>query len=93
MADRTAAAMFAMLFESIASDKPLDAKKIWSLTSEYDFSPYQMGCDRALEKLGLLWKCHSKQCLEENDGYPIQVYGTAVTCKECGSSKEEKCSS
>ena len=57
MADRTSARIFAMVFEHLAEeasdrDKAM-AKRLWALTGEFDFSPYQMYCDEALEKLGL----------------------------------------
>lgn len=57
MADRSSASLFAMIFESLASGKPPTAEAIWAMTRGYDFSPYQMECDGALKKLGLLWVC------------------------------------
>ena len=84
MADRSAAALFGMLFNHLAGKKPLDPETIWSLSQGYDFSPIQMGCDDALKKLGLLWVCRSEQCLANNDDYGVHVYGPNSRCRECG---------
>lgn len=58
MADRTSAALFAEIFDVLASDEPMDrkalARRFYELSQGYDFSPSQMGCDEALTKLGLL---------------------------------------
>ena len=58
MADRTSAGIFADIFEFLAAtaDDPRTkafAEKMWEQSRAYDFSPYQMGCDEALLKLGL----------------------------------------
>lgn len=57
MSDRTSAEIFSMIFEMLA-ENPTDehkkmAKKIWPQRNHYDFSDYQMGCDKALIILGL----------------------------------------
>lgn len=65
MADRTSAALFASIFDHMAGfnkngprtqptrrDRAF-ALEIWKQLGEYDFSYYQMGCDDALEILGL----------------------------------------
>ena len=62
MADRTSAALFAMIFNLLAKEQePLDrkaaARDLWKESFKYDFSPYQMECDSALIKLGLAVKC------------------------------------
>jgi len=52
-----------------------------------DFSPYQMECDAALEKLGLLWKCYSAECCPAGkDQEPSYNYGIAPSCYTCGAS-------
>jgi hypothetical protein len=60
MADRTSAGLFGKIFELLAKN-PSDehkqmAKEIWPMTSEYDFSEYQMYADDALLTLGLAKK-------------------------------------
>ncbi|MDP3767565.1 MAG: hypothetical protein Q8S13_06090 [Dehalococcoidia bacterium] len=71
MADRSSAALFADIFEALASDKPLDrkalAERFWDKTGGYDFSPYQMDCDKALIKLGLATKCRRCKCIRYRD--------------------------
>lgn len=83
MADRTSASLFATLFEHLAHGKALDVKKLWDMTRGCDFSPYQMGCDAALQDLGLMWIC--KPCPENE---VTNNYGPDVcACTECGSPK------
>ena len=57
MADRTAAAIFGSVFELLAEQPDnrsrVMAKKLMKLTRMYDFNPYQMECDDALDKLGI----------------------------------------
>lgn len=58
MSDRSSAALFAEVFKYLAEQpqtKERDefAEKMWDLTGNYDFSPYQIGEDDALIKLGL----------------------------------------
>lgn len=57
MADRTSAEIFSMMFEMLAENPTEEhkkmAKKLWPKRMHYDFSDYQMGCDKALLKLGL----------------------------------------
>lgn len=61
MADRTSAGLFADIFCHLAGEKDQTpherdvtfARWLWEQTRKYDFSPYQMGCDEALETLGL----------------------------------------
>lgn len=65
MADRTTAALFADFFIYLAGIrdpknpvKPTQreiefAHELWKKIGDYDFSPYQMSCDRALRKLKL----------------------------------------
>ena len=36
------------------------ANYLWDLSFDYDFSPYQMGCDKALKKLGFVKKVYNK---------------------------------
>jgi hypothetical protein len=58
VADRTSAEIFSVMFEYLAKS-PQDARTkkmadyLWSAASGYDFDAYQMGCDKALLKLGL----------------------------------------
>ncbi|RJQ25725.1 hypothetical protein C4577_05005 [Candidatus Parcubacteria bacterium] len=76
MADRTSAAIFGDIFNMLASDEPIDKKqmalKVWEMSGEYDFTPYQMYCDDALIELGLARKGVDPECPE--DGFAIQ-YG------------------
>jgi hypothetical protein len=58
MSDRSGAYLFGTVFGWLAMD-PTDenkkrAKWLWSLTGDYDFDRYDMNCDEALVKLGLL---------------------------------------
>lgn len=56
MADRTAAYLFSRIFTMLAEekiDREACAKEFWELSRDFDFSVYQMGCDEALQKLGL----------------------------------------
>lgn len=60
MSDHTSAGIFAKLFTLLAKN-PTDehkeiARKMWPERNEYDFSDYQMGCDKALIALGLAKK-------------------------------------
>lgn len=58
MSDRTSAGIFAEVFSYLAIG-PIDAgtlkfaARMWESSRQYDFDPYQMGCDEALLKLGL----------------------------------------
>lgn len=57
MADRTSAELFSTMFEMLA-ENPTDehkamALKLWEKQYNFDFSPYQMGCEEALVTLGL----------------------------------------
>lgn len=63
MSDRTSAEIFGKVFELLDSYRASNptptsfsvlAKDVYSLTSDYDFSQYQMGCDKALKNLGLI---------------------------------------
>ncbi len=63
MADRTTAGLFATIFTLLA-ETPTDehkamAAKLWPLTRQYDFSPYQMYCDDALISLGVAHRDYS----------------------------------
>jgi hypothetical protein len=57
MADRTSAGLFGNIFEYIVGHTEMDVedfiKWLWKQQENYDFSPYQMGCDDALLELGL----------------------------------------
>jgi hypothetical protein len=57
MADRTSAELFGNIFEYIAGHTKMDVEDfivwLWKQQHNYDFSPYQMGCDDALLELGL----------------------------------------
>lgn len=59
MADRSSAYLFARIFGLIdeyvhdAEDRQRRALEFWKETREHDFSPYQMGCNELLMKLGL----------------------------------------
>lgn len=73
MADRTSATVFAMVFEHLSvvadeRDKKL-ARMLWDEMGQYDFSYYQLGCDEALERLGL-----AKRVVDE-DGFDNWEYG------------------
>lgn len=57
LADRTSAYLFSEIFNYLAAQETLDkefALSMWQQTFEYDFNKYQMYCDEALTKLGLL---------------------------------------
>jgi hypothetical protein len=61
MADRTSAGVFGDLFVYLAQQpqspqRDAFALQMWKNTSDYDFSPYQMGADGALMVLGLARK-------------------------------------
>lgn len=61
MSDHSSAELFGNIFNYLAKDPISDealkmAKWLWSATSGYDFSAYQMDCDEALIKLGLARK-------------------------------------
>ena len=78
MADRTSAALFSEIFGYLAGESELTAIDVWNMTCGYDFDPYQMGCDDALEKLGLMVTCKDPECGAGN-------YGPDVSnCEECG---------
>lgn len=58
MADRTSAEIFGKHFMRLAKGrvterKLKEAREVWRDSWNYDFDPYQMGCDDALAKLGL----------------------------------------
>lgn len=57
MSDRTSAGIFGDIFNKLASDptpQHIDwAHDFWRSQQRYDFSPYQMECDKALITLGL----------------------------------------
>lgn len=60
MADRTSANIFGTIFQLLAdyegkkdSHKQI-ARKLYLLSSGYDFTIGQMGCDKALVKLGII---------------------------------------
>ena len=57
MADRTSAALFGMIFMHLAKNPTPEnisfARQVFAMREDYDFSPYQMGCDEALATLGL----------------------------------------
>ena len=65
MADRNSAEIFSGVFAILAKvssgtpGKPRRklAKKVWKLTRDYDFSPYQMEADEQLLALGVADKC------------------------------------
>lgn len=73
MADRTSAALFGSIFEYLAKNPDARAQEfardLWAKTGGYDFSEYQMGCDDALRKLGLL------RDGPDEDGHPTLIYG------------------
>ena len=86
MADRTSAGLFGSIFEALASGEPLDPMVIWDMIGGYDFNPYQMGCDDALEKLDLMCECNNTECPDYEPGYGgVHVYGPAgAECDTCG---------
>lgn len=87
MADRSAAALFCSIFDHLAGSAPLTPEAVWAMSQGFDFAPYQMGCDSALRKLGLLWTCAS---CPRNDGEDAYVYGPNMTaCDECGRARAE----
>jgi hypothetical protein len=57
MAARESATVFATIFDKLAEDPTAQhrqwALEFWEESDNYDFSPSQMGCDEALQKLGL----------------------------------------
>lgn len=60
MADRSSARAFGLVFKHLA-DEPLErdkalARKLMRELDAFDFSPDQMGCDRALIALGVAKK-------------------------------------
>lgn len=85
MADRSAAELFSEIFKMLASDKPIDRQKVarrfWELSGEYDFSHYQLYCDKALIKLGLARKGVDPQY--PDDGKTI-LYGPVEEEQDCG---------
>jgi hypothetical protein len=72
MADRTSAALFGKVFTVLASDPTPQhkqwARELWSQTLEYDFTPYQMDCDEALQVLGLAHKGIDPRYPEDGEG-------------------------
>ena len=57
MSDRESAAIYSEVFELLASDPTEQHKtwalKLWKASFEYDFSPDQLECNKALKKLDL----------------------------------------
>ncbi len=86
MADRTSAGLFGSIFDALASGEQLDPQSVWDMTGGYDFNPYQMGCDDALEKLDLLRQCTNEDCPDHEPGYGgPHVYGPpGEECDSCG---------
>jgi hypothetical protein len=76
VADRSAAELFANVFELLANDDWQDrralALKFWDMMHNYDFSPYQMYCDKALLELGLARKEIDPASPEDG---PVWMYG------------------
>lgn len=76
MADRTSASLFCQVFELLASDPTPQhvafARTLWDHTYGYDFSPYQMECDEALQALGLARMGVDPQYPEDG---PVMLYG------------------
>jgi hypothetical protein len=72
MADRAAARLFGKFFEFLAKDLTQNNKdfalELWGMTGDYDFAPYQIGEDDALEELGLL------RFVEDEDGDLVADY-------------------
>jgi hypothetical protein len=72
MADRTAAAIFGMVFSALSkhAEEPWVkrlASRLWNETGEFDFSPYQIEDDSALMRLGLAKKGISKEYPEDGE--------------------------
>lgn len=63
MSDRTSSAIYGDVFEALAkaaiegAEKQRLARLFWRQSFEYDFSPEQMCCDKALLKLDLAQRC------------------------------------
>jgi hypothetical protein len=78
MSDRTSAGLFATFYEKLASDPTPQhikwAHELWVLMGkgDYDFSHYQLGCEKALKVLGLARKRVGKEYPEDG---PIWHYG------------------
>lgn len=77
MADRSGAALFARIFEHLAKtpdspDARAFARELWWMTADYDFADYQLGCDDALEQLGLARRGAAAGASEGDD---VIVYG------------------
>ena len=57
MSDRTAAGIYSNVFQELAKDPDVKARKLaetfWDQSLHYDFSPEQLCCNTALEDLGL----------------------------------------
>lgn len=57
MSDRTSAGLFATMFAFLAERPDARARamavRLWGQRGDYDFDDYQLGCDEALEALGL----------------------------------------
>lgn len=73
MADRTSAGIFGEVFKLLATDPTKQhkrwAKKIWEIKNngDFDFSNYQMYCDKELEILGLYNEKKDKYYGEEEE--------------------------
>jgi hypothetical protein len=72
MADRTSAEIFGEVFTFVSKlEETADTKKLikflWKSCWNYDFSPYQMGCDEELIKLGLAKMAKSKYDGDEDE--------------------------
>lgn len=70
MADRTSADVFGVIFALLASGKGKAqiAKALWKESFRFDFSPEQMGVDRALKKLGLAREVKAEYDYTREDG-------------------------
>ena len=78
MADREAAEIFSVMFEMLAEKITRDrrdmAAELWEVTSKYDFTPDQMGCDDALIALELAEECSEccKTVFQGEDHLPLE---------------------
>jgi hypothetical protein len=70
MADRTAAEIFAKVFDVLArnptDDRLAIAREIAPMARQYDFHPCQMNCDDALVSLGLAAEGPDSEDPDEN---------------------------
>lgn len=75
MSDRSSAYLFSMLFEMFAEEDTEQAKeyarRVWVMSWQYDFDFVQMGCNEALERLGL---SKSRPSDDPDDPYPTHDY-------------------